>query len=101
MTIEFNETTEFVKWLEAVRDPFVKVRVIKRVRMAEAGNFGDCESVGDSVFEMRIHYGPGYRVYFTRRDEVVYLLLIGGDKSTQSRDIKRAKQIAINFGSEE
>jgi putative addiction module killer protein len=101
VTIEFNETTEFVKWLEAVRDPFVKVRVIKRVRMAEAGNFGDCESVGDSVFEMRIHYGPGYRVYFTRRDEVVYLLLIGGDKSTQSRDIKRAKQIAINFGSEE
>ncbi|MBA2925505.1 type II toxin-antitoxin system RelE/ParE family toxin [Pseudomonas sp. P7] len=99
--MEFNETTEFVKWLEAVRDPFVKVRVIKRVRMAEAGNFGDCESVGDSVFEMRIHYGPGYRVYFTRRDEVVYLLLIGGDKSTQSRDIKRAKQIAINFGSEE
>ena len=101
MTIEFNETTEFVKWLEAVRDPFVKVRVVKRVRMAEAGNFGDCESVGDGVFEMRIHYGPGYRVYFTRRDEVVYLLLIGGDKSTQSRDIKRAKQIAINFGSEE
>jgi putative addiction module killer protein len=101
VTIELNETTEFVKWLEAVRDPFVKVRVIKRVRMAEAGNFGDCESVGDSVFEMRIHYGPGYRVYFTRRDEVVYLLLIGGDKSTQSRDIKRAKQIAINFGSEE
>jgi putative addiction module killer protein len=101
VTIEFNETTEFVKWLEAVRDPFVKVRVIKRVRMAEAGNFGDCESVGDGVFEMRIHYGPGYRVYFTRRDEVVYLLLIGGDKSTQSRDIKRAKQIAINFGSEE
>ena len=101
MTIEFNETIEFANWLEAVRDPFVKVRVVKRVRMAEAGNFGDCESVGDSVFEMRIHYGPGYRVYFTRRDEVVYLLLIGGDKSTQSRDIKRAKQIAINFGSEE
>ena len=100
MTIEFNETIEFANWLEAVRDPFVKVRVVKRVRMAEAGNFGDCESVGDGVFEMRIHYGPGYRVYFTRRDEVVYLLLIGGDKSTQSRDIKRAKQIAINFGSE-
>ena len=101
MTIEFNETIEFANWLEAVRDPFVKVRVVKRVRMAEAGNFGDCESVGDGVFEMRIHYGPGYRVYFTRRDEVVYLLLIGGDKSTQSRDIKRAKQIAINFGGEE
>ena len=101
MTIEFNETIEFANWLEAVRDPFVKVRVVKRVRMAEAGNFGDCESVGVGVFEMRIHYGPGYRVYFTRRDEVVYLLLIGGDKSTQSRDIKRAKQIAINFGSEE
>lgn len=97
MTIEFDETIEFVKWLKAVRDPFAKVRVVKRLRMAEAGNFGDCEPVGDGVYEMRIHYGPGYRIYFTRRDEVVYLLLIGGDKSTQGRDIKRAKQIAMNL----
>ncbi|MGY2364654.1 type II toxin-antitoxin system RelE/ParE family toxin [Pseudomonas azotoformans] len=99
--IDFNETIEFVQWLEAVRDPFAKVRVVKRIRMAEAGNFGDCELVGDGVSEMRIHYGPGYRVYFTRRNKAVYLLLVGGDKSTQSRDIKRAKQIALNLGNEE
>ena len=96
--IDFNETIEFVQWLEAVRDPFAKVRVVKRIRMAESGNFGDCEPVGDGVSEMRIHYGPGYRVYFTRRNKAVYLLLVGGDKSTQSRDIKRAKQIALNLG---
>ena len=99
--IDFNETIEFVQWLEAVRDPFAKVRVVKRIRMAESGNFGDCEPVGDGVSEMRIHYGPGYRVYFTRRNKAVYLLLVGGDKSTQSRDIKRAKQIALNLGNEE
>ncbi|KTC14376.1 addiction module protein [Pseudomonas marginalis ICMP 9505] len=99
--IEFIETIEFVRWLEALRDPFAKVRVLKRLRMAEAGNFGDCEPVGDGVSEMRIHYGPGYRAYFTRRDKVFYLLLVGGDKSTQSRDITRAKQLAINPGSEE
>ncbi|PHN26006.1 type II toxin-antitoxin system RelE/ParE family toxin [Pseudomonas sp. ICMP 460] len=99
--IEFIETIEFVRWLEALRDPFAKVRVLKRLRMAQAGNFGDCEPVGDGVSEMRIHYGPGYRVYFTRRDKVFYLLLVGGDKSTQSRDITRAKQLAINPESEE
>ena len=99
--IVFNETIEFVKWLEAVRDPFAKVRVVKRIRMAEAGNFGDCEPVGDGVSEMRIHQGPGYRVYFTRRDKVVYLLLMGGDKSTQSRDIQRAIHMAKNLGRKE
>jgi putative addiction module killer protein len=80
--IEFDESIEFVTWLEALRDPLAKVRVLARLRAAELGNFGDCESVGSSVCEMRIHYGSGYRVYFTRRDKVVYLLLIGGDKST-------------------
>ncbi len=99
--IDFSETIEFVKWLEAVRDPFAKVRVLKRIRMAEAGNFGDCEPVGDGVSEMRIHYGPGYRIYFTRRGNVFYLLLIGGDKSTQSKDIKRAKKMALDLGNEE
>jgi len=65
------------------------------------GNFGDCENVGNGVSEMRIHYGPGYRVYFKRIGEVVYLLLIGGDKSTQKRDIERAKEIAEEFEKKE
>jgi len=68
---------------------------------AQWGNFGDCAALGNGVLEMRIHYGPGYRVYFTRRGEVVYLLLIGGDKSTQKRDIQRAKQIAEDFEKKE
>ena len=68
--------------------------IIKRIRNAEAGNFGDCEPVGESVSELRIHYGPGYRAYFTRRGNLVYFLLLGGDKSTQKRDIKRAQTMA-------
>lgn len=68
--------------------------IAKRIRNAEAGNFGDCEPAGEGISEMRINYGPGYRAYFTRRGDVVYLLLLGGDKSTQKRDIKRAKTLA-------
>ena len=71
-----------------------KAIIAKRIRAAEAGRFGDCESVGEGVSEMRIHFGPGYRAYFTRRGEVVFLLLLGGDKSTQNRDIKRAREMA-------
>ena len=71
-----------------------KARILSRLDSAALGNFGDCQSVGESVSEMRIHFGPGYRVYFTRRGKVVYVLLIGGDKSTQKRDIKRALNIA-------
>jgi putative addiction module killer protein len=65
-----------------------------RIRSAEYGNFGDCEPLGDGVSEMRIHVGPGYRVYFTRRGQVVYLLLLGGDKASQTRDIRRAREMA-------
>lgn len=71
--------------------------IVRRIERAEAGNFGDCEPVGDSVFEMKVDYGPGYRVYFTRRGGFVYLLLIGGDKSTQKRDIKRAREMALTL----
>ncbi len=67
---------------------------LSRLDSAAIGNFGDCQSVGEGVTEMRIHFGPGYRVYFTRRGTFVYVLLIGGDKSTQKRDIKRALKMA-------
>jgi putative addiction module killer protein len=99
--IEFNRSQVFADWLDSLRDTIGKARIIARLRAAEHGNFGDCESVGATVYEMRIHCGPGYRVYFTRRNEVIYLLLIGGDKSTQKRDIKRAVQMALNIGNEE
>jgi len=71
-----------------------KALIARRIERAENGNFGDCEPVGGGVSEMRIHHGPGYRAYFTRRGEVFYLLLLGGDKSSQKRDIKRAIEMA-------
>lgn len=91
--ITFLRTPEFDSWLKALRDPIGKARIAARVRSAEQGNFGDCESVGDGVSEMRIHCGPGYRVYFARRGGFVFLLISGGDKSTQKKDIKQAKAL--------
>ncbi len=90
----FQKSDEFDAWLAGMKDHVGKAQIALRLDRAAKGNFGDCEPVGGWVSEMRIHYGPGYRVYFTRRDAVVYLLLLGGDKSTQKRDIKRAMEMA-------
>lgn len=90
----FQRSDEFDAWLVALKDRVGRARIVHRIRSAEHGNFGDCEPVGEGISEMRIHFGPGYRVYFTRRSEVVYLLLLGGDKSSQKRDIKRAIEMA-------
>lgn len=90
----FLRSDEFDSWLAALKDKLGRARIAHRIRSAEHGNFGDCEPVGEGVSEMRIHFGPGYRAYFTRRGEVVYLLLLGGDKSSQKRDIKRAIEMA-------
>jgi putative addiction module killer protein len=87
-------TPEFEQWLGRLRDEKGKARILSRLDSAALGNFGDCLPVGEGVSEMRIHFGPGYRVYFTRRGTFVYVLLIGGDKSTQRRDIKRALKMA-------
>lgn len=90
----FQKSDEFDAWLAGMKDHIGKARIALRLDRAAKGNFGDCEPVGGGVSEMRIHYGPGYRVYFTRRDAIIYLLLLGGDKSTQKRDIKRALEMA-------
>ncbi len=82
------------------KDKVGRARIVHRIRSAEHGNFGDCEPVGEGVSEMRIHFGPGYRVYFTRCGEVIYLLLWGGDKSSQKRDIKRAIELAWTLDKE-
>ena len=88
-------TTEvFDTWFVGLTDKQAARRVQVRIDRAEGGNFGDCEPVGEGVSEMRIHYGPGYRVYFAQRGMEVVILLAGGDKSTQSRDIKTALEIA-------
>lgn len=89
----FHRSDEFDSWLSALKDKLGRARIVHRIRSAEHGNFGDCEPVGEGVSEMRIHFGPGYRVYFTRRGEVIYLLLLGGDKSSQKRDIQRAMEM--------
>jgi putative addiction module killer protein len=96
----FYRTAEFDSWLSNLKDKIGKARILKRIRAAEGGNFGDCEPVGEGVSEMRIHVGPGYRLYYTRIGEVIYLLLVGGDKSSQSRDIKRAIDMARALKSE-
>lgn len=90
----FQRSGEFDAWLVNLKNKVARARITLRIRSAEHGNFGDCEPVGEGVSEMRVHVGPGYRVYFTRRAGVVYLLLVGGDKSTQKRDIKRAIEMA-------
>lgn len=93
----FFRTTEFDVWLKALRDPIGKARILARIRSAEHGHFGDISAVGDGVYEMRILIGPGYRVYYCRRGEVTYLLLCGGEKSSQRRDIRTAQALRKNL----
>jgi putative addiction module killer protein len=96
------ESTEiFDAWLAALRDPQAISRVNARIFRAEQGNFGDVKPVGEGVSEMRIHYGPGYRVYFKQIGRTIYLLLAGGDKSTQMSDIKTAQEMARQLKDEE
>lgn len=90
----FIRHSAFRDWLGGLKDAKGKARILARLTAAEHGNFGDCESVGGGISEMRIHVGPGYRVYFTRRGAVIYVLLCGGDKSSQRRDIEKAKALA-------
>lgn len=82
---------EFGQWLSALRDLKGRVKIIARLERAEQGNFGDVKPLGGGLYEMRVHYGPGYRIYYTQRGEIVYLLLIGGDKSSQAKDIVKAR----------
>ena len=88
-----RQTEEFQDWLDAIKDTRAQVRIAARIRLAEAGNLGDWKTVGGEVSEMRVDTGPGYRLYFTRRGSVLIIMLAGGNKSTQSRDIKRAQKM--------
>ena len=92
--IEVRRTDEFARWLKRLKDPDAKSRINLRIRrIALTGNLGDYKPVGDGVYELRIDYGPGYRMYFAQRGKEIVLLLIGGDKSSQQRDIKKAKEL--------
>ena len=91
--IEVRQTGEFSQWLRRLKDDKAFGRILVRIRRAELGNLGDCRSVGGGVMEMRVDYGPGYRVYFAWQGDGIVVLLCGGDKRTQRRDIKRAKEL--------
>jgi putative addiction module killer protein len=91
---EIFRSSDFDQWLTGLRDAKSKARILLRLRQAASGHFGDCNSVGDGISEMRVHIGPGYRIYFMRTGSTIYLLLTGGDKDSQSRDIARAKELA-------
>jgi putative addiction module killer protein len=93
-----RQTEEFVAWLDDLPDKRAQVRIAARLRQAEAGNLGDWQPVQGEVSEMRVHFGPGYCLYFVRRGQVLIVLLNGGGKSTQQRDIRRALKIASELG---
>ena len=88
-----ERTQLFKDWLKALKDRVAKKTIRRRIRYAEKGNFGDCGPVGEGVSEMRIHCGPGYRLYYFQHGKQLYWLLIGGDKDTQASDVKLAKAI--------
>jgi putative addiction module killer protein len=92
--IELKQTKTFRKWWKGLKDRRALGVILARLDRLAFGHAGDAEPVGNGVSELRIHYGPGYRIYFQRRNDTVVILLCGGDKSTQSRDIKRAKRLA-------
>jgi putative addiction module killer protein len=91
---EVLQTDEFEAWLEGLRDRQARSLIAKRIVRVQSGLLGDAKPVGDGVSEMRVHHGPGYRLYFVRRGQVVIILLCGGDKGSQARDIERAKEMA-------
>ena len=96
--LDIVESATFSRWVEGLRDRRAVARIQARLRNTAMGNFGDTRSVGDGVSEMRIHYGPGYRLYFMRQGANVVILLCGGDKDSQQRDIALAKRIAAQWG---
>ena len=94
MTYTVKRLDEFSDWLKGLKDGLTRQRLNKRLRKAQLGNLGDVEPVGEGVFEMREHFGPGWRMYFVQRSEVLFVMLGGGDKSTQQADIRRAAMLA-------
>ena len=94
VTIEIKQTEYYARWFASLRDRTVRARIDIRIRRLSLGNFGDVKSVGAGVSELRMDYGPGYRIYFVQREEQLVVLLVGGDKRRQSRDIMTAKALA-------
>lgn len=100
-TVRIVETMNFSRWLIGLKDNRAKAAIVFRLKHIAAGHWGDVKSVGGGVSELRWHIGPGYRVYFTRRGSDIVLLLAGGDKSSQAKDIAKAKELAKEHSSEQ
>jgi putative addiction module killer protein len=94
---EIRQTPEYEKWFASLKDRTARVRVDIRIRRLSLGNLGTVEPVGEGISELKIDHGPGYRVYFVQHGGHCVLLLVGGDKSTQARDIKKAKELARKY----
>ena len=92
--IEVRQSEEFRTWLRRLKDANAVARIVARIRRMEQGNLGDSKSLGGGLMEMRIDYGPGYRVYFVRHGEAIVILLCGGVKNSQQEDIVRARNLA-------
>lgn len=95
---EIRLTTTFEEWLDNLADMRAKQKIAQRLLRLQSGLFGDVKPIGQGLSEMRIDYGPGYRVYFVKAGSAILVILCGGDKSTQQRDIDRAKEIAFRLG---
>lgn len=95
--IQIFETEAFARWIDGLQDIHGRARILARIERLAAGNPGEVRPVGEGVSEMRIDYGPGYRAYFKRKEQQVVILLAGGDKSTQSKDIKTALLLSRNL----
>ena len=91
---KIKQTDIFSKWLKKLKDIQGKVSILRRIERTKSGNFGDHKSIGDMVYELRVTVGPGYRVYYTLKNDELVMLLVGGDKSSQNSDIAKAKQLA-------
>lgn len=90
-------TDEFDSWLSKLKDLRARAKILARIRSAEFGNLGDVEPIGSSLSELRIHYGPGYRIYFKQQGKILLLVLSGGTKNTQRKDIERAKSLIKKY----
>lgn len=99
--IEIRQTRVFADWRAGLRDDVVRKRIGARIDRLAFGNFGDAKSIGGGISELRLNFGPGFRLYFTRRGEMLVVLLCGGDKSTQKRDIAEAKRLARELEGDE
>jgi len=98
---DLRQTETFTKWRSKLKDGTAKAAIALRLARLELGHIGDASAVGDDVSELRIHYGPGYRIYFQRRGNTIVVLLCGGDKSTQAKDIARARILAKEWSEED